>query len=520
MDGFVRELLDGENGFAIKVAASAVIAAVILFIVSSAFGGSNSGSRGGAKKSSSGGKSKKKKSSKKKADAPAVSSSETKKSKKSKKKKKSKAAAKEGVTPAAAAPVAQAETEAAEDAKKKKKKKKKKPKTEAQAAAGANNGDNDGWEEATGFKSKRKYQKAKEKKSTQNSAPRKNGNGESKANVVVDDGFRPVGFKPSKHVASKTTTAAAPAAPFTDNQQPAEEKTEFSIPGSKIGVIIGPQGTTMRAIEEKSGAEKIDISGGAGGNAKVTITGDKDAALVAKRAILELCEKGYAKLISGDDFTETFIKVHPQYFATIIGPGGSCIRAIQDKLNVRLNIPKNTGKSSNASRIPGAQKRATSASAVKVTIAGPKDGVDTAKATIEHLIRYHCSEITHPDVTHAELAISQDYFSILIGRKGSTLKHIQGNFRVQVHIPRDESVNDKVVIVGDARSVEGASKYVRKLISDYLEEQQAYENPPAEEESKSKSKLQGYREDEVAEHESWMDEFIHPNSRGKANQWR
>ena len=147
----------------------------------------------------------------------------------------------------------------------------------------------------------------------------------------------------------------------------------------------------MRSIEEKSGAEKIDIAGAATGRAKVTVTGETSAALVAKRAILELAEKGYARLIAGEDFKEAIVKVEPRNFATIIGPGGSTIRAIQDTLKVRLNIPKRTGGGKTSS-IPGA--RGSRSAPAKVTIAGPREGVDKAKATIEHLLRYQYSSLS------------------------------------------------------------------------------------------------------------------------------
>ena len=107
----------------------------------------------------------------------------------------------------------------------------------------------------------------------------------------------------------------------------------------------------MRSIEEKSGAEKIDIAGAATGRAKVTVTGEVGSACGQAR---HQVGRKAARLIAGEDF-EAIVKVEPRNFATIIGPGGSTIRAIQDTLKVRLNIPKRTGGGKTSS-IPGARE--------------------------------------------------------------------------------------------------------------------------------------------------------------------
>merc|ERR1719240_1665558 len=77
---------------------------------------------------------------------------------------------------------------------------------------------------------------------------------------------------------------------------------------------------------------------------------------------------------------------------------------------------------------------------------------------------YHCSEVTHPGLVHAEIDLPDWAKGFVIGRMGSELKHIQGNFRVQVNIPRDHSLNKQTVIVGAKEDVDRAVAYIEKKI--------------------------------------------------------
>ena len=140
-----------------------------------------------------------------------------------------------------------------------------------------------------------------------------------------------------------------------------------TIDASRVGIIIGPKGATMNAIQEKTGV-KLDVNapklddapngGGGGGNnqfrpvrngnmkkqtATIIITGgtnNDSSRVIAKKAILELADRGYASLLMGDQFGESTISVHPRDLSKIVGPGGKIIKSIQSELNVKLTIPK------------------------------------------------------------------------------------------------------------------------------------------------------------------------------------
>lgn len=145
----------------------------------------------------------------------------------------------------------------------------------------------------------------------------------------------------------------------------------------------------------------------------------------------------------------------------IIGKGGSNLRAIQDQLQVRITVP--TTSSSSSTKINEEVKN------VKIGISGMKDNVIKAKAIIKELLLYYHTPITHPGVVHEELDIPSNYYNHIIGSKGSEIKHIQGNFKVSVHIPNLDSVNKNVVIVGSPPNVENARKYILKVIDNVIQ---------------------------------------------------
>ena len=88
--------------------------------------------------------------------------------------------------------------------------------------------------------------------------------------------------------------------------------TPVTVEAKKIGVIIGPKGETLHAIQKAAEVEittpKSDRD--TTGPVIVTVAGPAEGVKKAIKAIKELVEKGYSKLIAGDDFNEGSITVH------------------------------------------------------------------------------------------------------------------------------------------------------------------------------------------------------------------
>ena len=138
---------------------------------------------------------------------------------------------------------------------------------------------------------------------------------------------------------------------------------------------------------------------------------------------------------------------------------------------------------------------------VKITLAGNKDKVQAAKDIIIELTKYFHTSITHPGQVHTEMDVPSVMFNYIIGSRGSEIKHIQGNFKVSVHIPNAESILKTVVIVGDPAGVRGAEKYIQKIIDQAIADK---------EHAEKMNDAWVDNEDEPAQ-EEWMAAYSHPS---------
>jgi len=58
----------------------------------------------------------------------------------------------------------------------------------------------------------------------------------------------------------------------------------------------------------------------------------------------------------------------------------------------------------------------------------------------------------------------KNFFHCVIGPRGSEIKHIRGNYKVDVYIPSSDSVTENVVCVGRPKDVEKAIAYIKLLM--------------------------------------------------------
>lgn len=260
--------------------------------------------------------------------------------------------------------------------------------------------------------------------------------------------------------------APKPAATAADGAAPAAAPTSSEtivVDAKKIGIIIGPKGATMQAIQAATGctldinAPPKDDKANKAPKASVVIAGpDKESCFKAKTAVNELATKGYARLLQEDGFGEFSIEVHPRFLSEIVGPGGSVIKALQTTLQVKVTIPSTEWK-------PG-QVQTGKIKMCRVGIAGSKENAKTAKAAIKQLMEFHHSEITHPGFIHEEVYVPQEFFHCVIGPRGSEIKHIRGNYKVDMYMPNHDSNTENVVVVGKQGNVDKAISYIQLLM--------------------------------------------------------
>jgi rRNA processing protein Krr1/Pno1 len=259
----------------------------------------------------------------------------------------------------------------------------------------------------------------------------------------------------------------------------AASSAQIKVPEAKIGRVIGPKGANIKLITEKTGCDRIDTTGD-----MVTITGPPHAVSQAEHAIRELMDKGYMSM-AFDNFTEFSIHVHPTVFPDLIGKQGAIIRKIKESLAVEIEIP------------PVPKDASAKSKKYPVKIAGAAEDVEKAKTVVNDIVMYTHHEVTHPGMTHEELEIANWQYSFIIGKAGSELRHIQNNFKVKVSIPRENSANQNVLVVGESQDVTRAKAYIEKVLWN------------AEHASKGRTDVQAADDWGDEEHESWMDAYMY-----------
>ena len=298
--------------------------------------------------------------------------------------------------------------------------------------------------------------------------------GSSSPTAVADDGWAVAGEaakkkkKKKKKAAPKPAPeAVAPPPPAAEAAEAAPAKTEASvsvqIDAKKVGIVIGPKGATMQAIEAALDV-KLDINAPAKDDPKpsptatVIITADEantSGIARAKSAVKELCNKGYTAVTQAEGFAEQYVSVHPRCLAEIVGPGGKNIKALQQALEIKVTIPKTEYNPRDPD--PKVQN-------CRVGLAGMRENCIAGKKAIQELTRYHHTSITHPGLIHEEKDVPQEFFHCIIGRGGSEIKHIRGNFQAEVYLPNADSYCPNVLVVGKQQNVDRAIAHIDNLI--------------------------------------------------------
>lgn len=270
--------------------------------------------------------------------------------------------------------------------------------------------------------------------------------------VVEGGNTKKLSRRPKAKAAAPTTAVSATSS---------TESTSISIEASKIGIIIGPKGTTMKAIEEATGcqlevnAPSKDEKPARGKKLMAGIIVKGGDASKAKQAIKELANKGYAKLLQADGFSESYIQVHPKYLSEIVGPKGATIKALQSKLEVKITIPSTDWTPNSASGM---------VQMAKIGVAGSKENARQCKHIVQTLLKVHHHELTHPGMIHEELYVPTEFFHCVIGPRGSEIKHIKGNYKVEVHMP-DAGSDGNIVVVGKQINVDKAITHIQNLMN-------------------------------------------------------
>lgn len=201
--------------------------------------------------------------------------------------------------------------------------------------------------------------------------------------------------------------------------------------------VIGKGGANIKKIRDET-QTKIDLPAEGDTNEVIVITGKKEKVLEAKERIQKIQNE------LSDIVTEE-VQISPKYYNSIIGTGGKLISAIMEECGgVSIKFPTSESKSD------------------KVTIRGPKDDVEKAKAQLLEL----ASERQLASFT-AEVRAKQQHHKFLIGKNGASIRKIRDATGARIIFPSNEDADKEVItIIGKEENVKAAKEQLEAIIKD------------------------------------------------------
>ena len=206
---------------------------------------------------------------------------------------------------------------------------------------------------------------------------------------------------------------------------------EVSIPFEFHRYIIGQKGKEVREmmnefdvnIRVPSVDQQSDIILVSGVPTHVE---NAKAGLVEKLAKLEL-----EKVERIKRSFEVTVEVNPEYHPKIIGRSGGVINQLRQDFHVNIQLPPK-----------GAENESI------ITITGLEDDADAAKKAILGIVNQYESMIKE------EVQIDPGVHSMIIGKRGRSIRKIMDDFKVDIRLPREGDEDPSLVVIsGDEEAV-------------------------------------------------------------------
>ncbi|XP_042205668.1 far upstream element-binding protein 3-like [Homarus americanus] len=226
-----------------------------------------------------------------------------------------------------------------------------------------------------------------------------------------------------------------------------QETKEVTIkaPNNMLGVVVGPGGSTIKEIQEKY---KVRVS--------VPQKGSKDQPLRVvglDKGLVHNAADHIKALVQKAVTTTVTIKAPNNMLGVVVGPGGSTIKKIQEKYNVRVSVPQK-GSKDQPLRVVGPDKGLV------------QDAADHIKALVQKAV-----------TTTVTIKAPNNMLGVVVGPGGSTIKEIQEKYNVRVSVPQKGSKDQPLRVVGpDKGLVQDAADHIESLMA-YEKERRRLSTP-------------------------------------------
>ncbi|XP_020932634.1 far upstream element-binding protein 3 isoform X7 [Sus scrofa] len=258
---------------------------------------------------------------------------------------------------------------------------------------------------------------------------------------------------------------------------------ELLIPASKVGLVIGKGGETIKQLQERTGVKMVMIQDGplpTGADKPLRITGDPFKVQQAREMVLEIIrEKDQADFrgVRGD-FSSRMgggsIEVSVPRFAVgiVIGRNGEMIKKIQNDAGVRIQFKPDDGISpERAAQVMGPPDRCQHAAHViseLILTAQERDGFGgLAVARGRGRGRGDWSVGTPGGIQEITYTVPADKCGLVIGKGGENIKSINQQSGAHVELQRNPPPNtDPGLRVFTIRGVPQQIEVARHLIDE------------------------------------------------------
>jgi len=145
---------------------------------------------------------------------------------------------------------------------------------------------------------------------------------------------------------------------------------------------------------------------------------------------------------------EIQVDVNPEYHPKIIGRSGAVITNLRQVHDVNIQLPKKEAENANI-----------------ITISGYEKNVNEARDAILKIVGQFESQV------HEEVHIDPGVHSMIIGKRGRSIRKIMEDFKVDIRLPRGGDDPSLVVVSGDDENVQDCIDHLKLLEEEFIQDE-------------------------------------------------
>jgi hypothetical protein len=224
-----------------------------------------------------------------------------------------------------------------------------------------------------------------------------------------------------------------------------------SIPRSARAHIIGKQGSTIKALQEKCGARihmpKLDdsialVSDDDNAVVDVLIEGNALTAGMAQNEILKLVAEKTVNV------SHKLRNIPAEFYPFIAGPRNERVQALEEGKNVRVHVPAHHTWTPRPPSVPGAPLNFVPAANDKyITLSGDRVAIQEIRSEIERQV-----EELRRQLVLEQLSINKGRHQFIVGERGIPVHEFLADTGCAIFLPED-SDEEVIAIVGPSDRV-------------------------------------------------------------------